>query len=70
MGTREELDAWVRPKVEVWAYGVRTIAKITKRYPQSTYAGLGMSIQLKCKYLQRTVPGIGSLMGPIEDALR
>ena len=29
-----------------------------------------MSLQLKCKYLQRVVPGVGTLMGPIEEALR
>ena len=28
-----------------------------------------MSLQLQWKYLQRTVPGVGSLMGPIEDSL-
>ena len=28
-----------------------------------------MLLQLKCQYLQRTVPGVGSLMGPIEDSL-
>ena len=29
-----------------------------------------MSLQLKWKYLQRTVSGVGTLMGPIEEALR
>ena len=29
-----------------------------------------MLLQLKWQYLQRTIPGVGSLMGPIEDALR
>ena len=29
-----------------------------------------MSLQLKWKYLQRTVPGVRTLMGPIEEALR
>ena len=29
-----------------------------------------MSIQLEWMYLQRTVPGVSSLMGHIEDALR
>ena len=28
-----------------------------------------MSLQIKWQYLQRTVPGVGSLMGPIEDSL-
>ena len=49
---------------------VRTLAKISKQYPQSAYAGLVMSIQLEWKYMQTNVPGVGTLMGPIEDALR
>ena len=60
----------MRPKVEAWSQGVRNIAKIFQRYPQSAYAGLGMSLQLEWQYLQITVPGFGSLMGPIYDALR
>ena len=31
---------------------------------------MGMSFLLEWKYLQRTVPGVGTLMGPIEEALR
>ena len=65
MGPREELEEWVRPKVEEWAHGVRTLAKIAKRYSQSSYTGLGMLLQLKWKCLQRTVPGVGNMMVPI-----
>ena len=70
LGPREELEEWVRPKVEAWDHMVLTLAKIAKRYPQLAYDGLGMSLQLKWQYLQRTVPGVASLMVPIEDALR
>ena len=55
----------MRHKVETWAHGVRTLDKIAKRYPQSEYSGLGIFIQLKWQYLQMTVSGVGSLMGPI-----
>ena len=70
LGPREELEEWVRPEVEAWAHGVRTLAKIAKRYPEPAYAGLGMSLQIEWQYLQITVPGVVTLMGPIEDALR
>ena len=33
LGHREELEEWVRPKVEAWSYGVRILAKIAKPYP-------------------------------------
>ena len=29
-----------------------------------------MWLQLDSQYLQRTVPGVGTLMGPIQEALR
>ena len=70
LGNGEELEAWVRPKVEAWDHRLRTLAKISKRYPQSAYAGLGMSLQIECLYPQRTIHGVGTLMGPIKDALR
>ena len=28
-----------------------------------------MLLHIKCQYLQRTVPGVDTLVGPIEDAL-
>ena len=65
-----ELEAWVKPQVDVWAHRVKVLAKIARRHPQSAYAGLEMSLQLEWQYLQRTVPGVGTLMGPIEEALR
>ena len=67
---REEQEAWVRPKVEAWAYRLRILAKIAKQYPQSAYAVLGVSLQIEWQYLQRTVPGVGTIMSPIEDVLR
>ena len=61
---------WVKPQVEAWAHGVRVLSKIDRRHPQSAYAGLGMSLQSEWYYLQRTVPGVGTIMGPIEESLR
>ena len=31
LGPMEQLDTWVRPKVEAWPHGVRTLAKIAKQ---------------------------------------
>ena len=46
LGPREELEEWVRPKVEVWAHEVRTLHKISQQYPQLAYSGLGTSLQI------------------------
>ena len=47
LGPKEKLEEWVRPKVEEWAHGVHTLAKISKRYPKMAYSGLGMLLQLE-----------------------
>ena len=44
---REELEAWLRTKVEAWANKVHTLDKIAKQYPQSSYASFGMLLQLE-----------------------
>ena len=56
--------------MEAWAHRVRVLSKISRRHPQSAYDGLGMSLQYEWQYLQRTVTKVGTLMGPIEEALR
>ena len=70
LGLQEELEAWVKPQVESWAHEVRGLAKISRRHPQSAYAGLEMLLQSEWQYLQQIIPGVGTLMGPIEEALR
>ena len=70
LGLHAELEAWVKLQVKAWAHGMKVLAKIARRHPQSDYAGLGMWLQSEWQYLQRTVPGVGTLMGPIEEALR
>ena len=58
------------PQVDAWARGVRVSGKIARQHPQSDYTGLGMLLQPDWQYLQRTVPIVRTLMGPIEEALR
>ena len=65
LGPQVELEVWVKPQVEAWAHGVKVLAKISRRNSHSAYAGLGMLLQSGWQYLQRTVPGVGTLMGPI-----
>ena len=60
----------MRPQVEAWSHGVRTLVIISKRNLQSGYTVLGMLLHLECQYLQITVPGVGTIMVSIEEALR
>ena len=50
--------------------GVKVLAKISRRHPPPAYSSLVMSLQSEWQYLQRTVPGVDTLMGPIVEALR
>jgi hypothetical protein len=70
VGPTESRDEWLEPKVAEWAAAVRTLANFAPRYPQAAYAGMAMSLQAEWQYLQRTVPGAGEKMGPIEEALK
>ena len=70
IGPQEELEAWVKPKLEAWVHGFRVLGRISRRHLQLSYAGLGMLLQLEWQYLQRNVPVVGTLKGPIEEALR
>jgi hypothetical protein len=70
LGTEEALSQWLEPKIQQWVSGVESLAQVAKRYPQTAYAGLAMSLQQEWQYLQRVVPGCGAAFQPIEDALR
>ena len=70
LGPKEELKSWVKSKVETWDHRVITLSKIVKRHPQSAFFGLVISLKLKWHYVQRTVSIVGTLIGPIEEALR
>ena len=60
----------MKPQVEASDHSVRVLGKISKQHPKSVYDGLVMSFQLNWQYLQKTVPRVGHLMGPIQEDLR
>jgi hypothetical protein len=70
VGSKAMLEAWVGPMVEGWVFGVQLLAKASKKYPQSAYAGFTQSLQAEWQYLCRCVPGVGPQLQPVEDAIR
>ena len=56
--------------MDAWAHGLSTLYEISKLHPQLDYTILGISLQLKWQYLQRTIPVVGTLVGYIRDSLR
>jgi hypothetical protein len=69
IGSPESLDRWLEPKIQDWVFGVKTLAKVAKSFPQAAYAGLAKSLQSEWQYLQRVVPGVAERFRPIEEAL-
>ncbi|KAL3795565.1 hypothetical protein ACHAWO_009861 [Cyclotella atomus] len=70
LGSADGKHEWLEEKVKVWAEGVKTLARIALRYPQTAYAGLVLCLQNEWQYVQRTCPSIGFTFAPIEVALR
>jgi hypothetical protein len=52
IGTPEARDAWLKPQLEAWVYGIEQLAKVAQRFPQTAYAGLAKSLQMDWQYLQ------------------
>ena len=70
VGSKEARAAWLAPKVKAWAEGVRRLAKVACRYPQTAYAGLAKSLQSEWQFLQRVTPDVGEAFAPVEEAIR
>ena len=63
-------DDWIQPMVEEWTAGVKAIARVARKYPQSAYCGFVHSLQAEWQYLCRCVPNIAHHLEPIEMAIR
>ena len=68
-GSKAMERKWVEEKVEEWVSGVRMVAQITKRYPQTAYTGFVVPLQSEWQYICRAFPGVGQLLRPVEDAI-
>ena len=70
IGTEESRNEWLAPQIEAWEAGVKTLARVAKRFPQTAYAGLTKSLQTEWTYLQWVVPDIANAFAPIEEAIK
>jgi hypothetical protein len=61
--------AWIDPQINKWADGIKSLAKVAHRYPQTAYAGLSHSLQAEWQYLQRVTPNIDQAFVPIETTI-
>ena len=54
----------------VWAEYVDTLAGVSRKHLQSTYAGLQKSLRQEWAFMQRVTLGIGNAFSPVEKALQ
>ena len=70
IGSRATQDEWLSPMIQRWVTGIERLAAIVTRFPHSAYAGLVSCLSAEWQYICRTVPDVGPLLAPVEQALR
>ena len=57
-------------KIKGLTESVEILAEVSRKHPQSAYAGLQKSLQQEWAFMQRVAPGVGDAFGPVETALK
>ena len=70
LGTRSFVEKFVRDKVAGWVTEVKNLSVMAKTHPQAAYAVFTHGQSSKWIFLMRTIPDIGALFQPLEDAIR
>ena len=50
----------MKENITGWAESVEILSRVSRKHPQSAYAGLQKSIHQKCSLVQRVTPGISN----------
>ena len=70
IGTDASKGEWMAEKVEQWVHSIEVLENIGRRYPQSAYYGMSVSLQNEWQHVCRIVPDAGDYLGPVEVALK
>ena len=62
IGDREAEERWLGEKSTGWAESVEILAGVSRKHPQSAYAGLQKSLQQEWAFVQRVILGIGDAL--------
>ena len=60
---------WADPQIQKWVTGVKVLAKVARKHPQTACAGLVQSLQGKWQCSQRVMPGTEDAFGPLKEAI-
>ena len=69
IGSEEYVAEQVRLKGNQWTTYLKSLAMIAVTQPHAAFAALTHGLMNKWTYLSRTVPGIGLLLRPLDEAL-
>ena len=69
IGSEEYVAEQVRLKVSEWTANLKSLAMIAETQPHTAFAALTHGLMSKWTYLSCTIPGIGPLLGPLDEDL-
>ena len=70
IGTEEFKKEYVGEKVSEWVKEVGVLADMARTEPHAAYAAYTHGLQHRWNYIMRTIPGIGPLLRPLENAIK
>ena len=69
LGAKEEVDAYLKEKVETWVEAVKTMAHIADLFPQAVYAIFAFCLQDEWQYVQRVITDTGQYFALLEEVI-
>ena len=70
IGTNSFVESYVKRKVSGWVHEVQRLSSIAVTQPHAAYAAFTHGQTSKWTYLAKTIPDIGDLLKPVENAIR
>ena len=70
IGTNSFVESYVKRKVSGWVHEVERLSSIAVTQPLAAYAAFTHGQTSKWTYLAKTIPDIGDLLKPVENAIR
>ena len=70
IGSAASRDEYVSKKVAKWVQDINELTNIAKDEPQAALSSFTKAISHRWTYVQRTIPNVSELFGPLEEAIR
>lgn len=70
VGSDMARSEWLENRIQDWCFGVRELAKVAVKSPQTAHQGLLKSLQQEWQFVQRVCKDVGAFFEPIERAIK